>query len=63
MVNGPESKEREIAGYGFDLISAEVEIKFGSSLFLDPHDIAVTSDGREVIIKVLKKYLILNILI
>lgn len=46
VINGPESQAREVAGYGFDMTTGEVSIKFGT--FLDPHDIAVTSDGREV---------------
>lgn len=46
VVNGPEPQKREIGGYGFDMTSGDVTLKFGS--FLDPHDIAVTSDAREV---------------
>ena len=47
VVNGPEDvRNRDVAGYIFDMNSGEVSGKFGT--FLDPHDIAVTPDGREV---------------
>lgn len=46
VVNGPEPHSREVGGYGFDMTTGDVCLKFGS--FLDPHDLAVTSDGREV---------------
>lgn len=58
MVNGPESQEREICGYGFDMTSGEVTLKFGT--FLDPHDIAVSSDAREVLEKIILKQRILK---
>ena len=49
VVNGPErpNDKRDVAGYGFNLNTGDVCLKFGN--FLDPHDIAVTSDAREVI--------------
>lgn len=48
VVNGPEERADviEIRGYTFDMSTGEVTSKFG--LFMDPHDIAVTSDGKEV---------------
>lgn len=48
VVNGPErpSDKREVAGYGFNLNTGDLCLKFGN--FLDPHDLAVTSDAREV---------------
>jgi hypothetical protein len=47
VVNGPEDvRNRDVAGYIFDMNSGEVTGKFGA--FLDPHDIAVTPDAREV---------------
>jgi peptidylamidoglycolate lyase len=46
VVNGPEGQDREVAGYVFDMNTGDVSGKFGT--FLDPHDIAVTSDAREV---------------
>ncbi|CAH1711919.1 unnamed protein product [Chironomus riparius] len=47
VVNGPEDvRNRDVAGYIFDMNSGEVSGKFGT--FLDPHDIAVTPDGREI---------------
>lgn len=47
VVNGPDfNQDREIAGYGFNMNSGDVSIQFGK--FLDPHDLAVTSDAREV---------------
>lgn len=45
-VNGPEHRYVEIRGYTFDIESGKVTSKFGT--FLDPHDIAVTHDAREV---------------
>lgn len=47
-MNGPEERADviEIRGYTFDMSTGEVTSKFG--LFMDPHDIAVTSDGKEV---------------
>lgn len=47
VVNGPDVRNRDVAGYIFDINSGEVSGKFGT--FLDPHDIAVTPDAREVI--------------
>jgi hypothetical protein len=35
-----------VAGFIFDMGTSEVVGKFGA--FLDPHDLAVTSDAREV---------------
>lgn len=46
VVNGPDLRKRDVAGYIFDMNSGEVSGKFGT--FLDPHDIAVTPDAREV---------------
>lgn len=47
VVNGPDLQEHvEIRGYTFDLNSGDVTSKFG--LFIDPHDLAVTSDAKEV---------------
>ncbi|KAG5679523.1 hypothetical protein PVAND_009086 [Polypedilum vanderplanki] len=48
VVNGPEQHEREVAGYIFDMNTNEVVGKFGN--FLDPHDLAVTSNAREIYI-------------
>lgn len=41
--------EHEVAGYIFDMNTNSVVGKFGH--FLDPHDLAVQDDGREVIKK------------
>lgn len=38
--------KREVAGYGFNMDTGDLCIKFGN--FLDSHDLAVTSDAREV---------------
>lgn len=46
VVNGPEYDTNEVAGYGFDMDTGDVTVKFGA--FLDPHDLAVTPDAREV---------------
>lgn len=45
VVNGPDNQV-EVRGYTFNLGSGEVTSKFGK--FVDPHDLAVTSDGKEV---------------
>lgn len=47
VVNGPENRNGvEIRGFTFDVNTGDVTSKFGS--FVDPHDIAVTTDAREV---------------
>lgn len=48
VVNGPEFREDviQIRGYTFDMETGNVTSKFGS--FVDPHDIAVSSDSKEV---------------
>lgn len=48
VVNGPEFRDEliEIRGFTFDLNNGDVTSKFGT--FVDPHDIAVTSDAKEV---------------
>lgn len=48
VVNGPEFRDEviEIRGYAFDMTTGGVTSKFGS--FIDPHDIAVSSDAKEV---------------
>lgn len=46
VVNGPDVHERDVAGYIFDMETGDVNGRFGT--FLDPHDIAVTPDAREV---------------
>lgn len=47
VVNGPEFYDkREVAGYGFNMDTGDLCLKFGK--FLDSHDLAVTEDAREV---------------
>lgn len=48
VVNGPDNREHliEIRAYTFDMSSGYVSSKFGS--FVDPHDLAVTPDAKEV---------------
>lgn len=47
VVNGPVNVDRrDVAGYIFDMNTNEVSGKFGT--FIDPHDLTVTSDAREV---------------
>lgn len=48
MVNGPQFRDKviEIRGYTFDMKTGDVTSKFGS--FVDPHDLAVTPDAKEV---------------
>lgn len=48
VVNGPEFRDDviEIRGYTFDMATGDVTSKFGS--FVDPHDLAVTADAKEV---------------
>lgn len=47
IVNGPDRQDHvEIRGYTFDLVNGNPTSKFGE--FIDPHDLAVTSDAKEV---------------
>lgn len=55
-MNGPEFRQDviEIRGYTFDMTSGVVSSKFGT--FVDPHDLAVTSDAKEVIYSLSLKF-------
>jgi hypothetical protein len=46
VVNGPETHPVAVRGYTFDLDSGDLTSQFGA--YKDPHDIAVTSDAKEV---------------
>lgn len=47
IVNGPDLQDHiEIRGYTFDMVTGNPTSKFGE--FIDPHDLAVTSDAKEV---------------